>query len=194
MSEVFSKDVIAVGASPLPMLDELFGELVEPNWISEKEKTVTPLSLQELSEISAVPLQQFMQATASLLGVTAYVYCELPILWVVNDEGKILIAVEEIVEAQTVNFKRPRLRDTAVDAGFERLGHPALVQAKSARIGGEILFDVRAASPHWIITNGSGRYGLLRNRKSEQLEAVVQKFSEFGISLKPYFLKMPGVS
>jgi hypothetical protein len=96
-----------------PDLSAIFGELLEPPYFDDLERDVRPRSLQLLNDETAKWLKAFMEATEKGLGVTRYVYCELPILWVVDSAGQILLSVEEVVETEHPHeFVRPRLRNT----------------------------------------------------------------------------------
>jgi hypothetical protein len=179
-----------VPAIPAQDLDAVFGELLTPDRVDPLESNIRPLSLQRLDRDTGEWLKAFMKATEAGLGVTRFVYCEIPILWVADNLGDIWFAVEEIITADTQEFIRPRFRKgDAITSNYCRLGHPALLGAQPGRIGGEILFDARAEIPAWFITNGSGRYGLRQGRLPIHLAAAKQKFQEHGISLTEYFLK-----
>jgi hypothetical protein len=172
----------------LTTLSDQLGELLEPTRVDELEAEIKPQSLQKLTPETAKWLLQFMKATEEGLGVTRYVYCELPILWVVDKNGDIWFAVEEIVSIVSRQFSIPRLRNTGITDGHARLGHPALLGASSGRIGGEIIFDVRAKHPSWFISNASGRYGLRRGRRPEHLSKAREKFDSHGINLSEHFI------
>jgi hypothetical protein len=169
-------------------LNMLFGKLFKPKRVDPVEANVRPRSLQRLCESTAKWLKAFMKATEDGLGVTQWVYCELPILWVVDEIGDIWFAVEEIVSTKSHDFVLPRIRNTITSSEHSRLGHPALLSAGPGRIGGEILFDVRADVPAWFITNASGRYGLLPGRRPVHLANIAQRFREHGITLKEQFI------
>ena len=125
-------------------LDALFGELLQPHRVDPLEAQVSPKSMQRLAAHSAELLRAFMNATERGLGVTSYVYCALPILWVADQNGDVLFAVEEVVVEDTREFAFPRLPRFRVEQNYQRLGHPALLAGGPGRIGGEIVFDVRA--------------------------------------------------
>jgi hypothetical protein len=169
-------------------LDQLFGVLVAPSRLDPKEKSVSPRSLQKLEASSGTLLRQLMDVTERRLGVSAYVYCEVPILWIVDDRGDVWFSLEEVIDEETDEFTIPNLRDTPAADGYARLGHPSLVSANSARIAGEILFDVRAENPSWYITNASGRYGIGHDRKEDHLKEVSKLFRDFGINLFERFI------
>jgi hypothetical protein len=172
-------------------LDREYGVLARPEDYDELEKRIRPRSWERLSKKTANRLKALMQATAEGLGVSRFAYCELPILWVVDRKGNVLFGLEEIVEVSTEDFVLPRLRNTKVARGHKRLGHPALLAGDDpearGRIGGEILYDVRAKKPAWTITNASGRYGTIRGRQPDHLSNVAKKFREHGIELQEVF-------
>ena len=168
----------AVGPSePFDELDLLYGECLAPNRVDGIECLVSPQSMHALDASSAAPLSLLMKAAEAGLGVVKYVYCEMPILWVVDRNGKLWFAVEEIVEETTKRFFQARLRGLKVPEGYSRLGHPALIKGAEGRIGGEILFDTENSG--WYITNASGRYGLVKGRQEVHLRNVRSLFSEF---------------
>ena len=116
----------------------------------------------------------------------------MPILWVVDAEGKFWFSIEEIVNSTTREFVLPRLRNFAVVDGSQRLGHPALIGGAAGRIGGEIIFDLNSEPSAWYITNASGRYGMCNGRTEEHLSNASENFSEYGIRLKEAFYPTRG--
>jgi hypothetical protein len=176
---------------PTPNLDELYGGLASPNPFEELERRVRPRSRERLDAQTAKRLKTLMTATDEGLGVSRYTFCELPILWVTDKNGEVWFGLEEVVDETTDEFALPRLRQASVAAGFKRLGHPALLSdhdpGARGRIGGEILYDVRARPPTWAITNASGRYGTIKGRRPEHLSNVAKKFRDYGIELRETF-------
>jgi hypothetical protein len=173
-------------------LDDAYGEALPPNRIDLLEKALLPRSLQQLSSESAELLSQLMTATEQGLGVARYVYCELPILWVMDLAGNLWFSIEEIVNIDTHEFVLPRLRNAAVEEGKQRLGHPSLIGGNPGRIGGEIYFDNDFDPSSWFITNGSGRYGLCYGRTSLHLSNAAQCFAAHGIRLREFFIPTRG--
>lgn len=96
------------------------------------------------------------------------------------------------MDATTGQFVFPRIRQTEVSKRHQRLGHPALLRDTDlrarGRISGEILYDLKLKT--WVITNGSGRYGMIPGRTAEHLSNVAAKFEEHGITLKEDFRKL----
>jgi len=109
---------------------------------------------------------------------------------VIDSSGDLWFALEEMVQIETGKFLFPRIPEAPMAPEHRRLGHPALVKGANARIAGEILFDIRADIPGWVITNGSGRYGIRDGRTPAQLSNVSQKFSGYGIKLAETFLEV----
>jgi hypothetical protein len=198
---VFTKDgvrgdlekQVSGGKSPgyvidVDSLDATFGEALPPLRTDPLESEIVPRSRQKLDASSAKLLGELMHATAAGLGVSKFVYSELPILWVVDEAGELWFAVEEVVKAETGEFVFPRFRNTSIEReAQQRLGHPALIGGGSGRIGGEIIFDVASEEPGWFITNGSGRYGLRDGRTRSHLNSVKSRFEVFGIDLRTQF-------
>jgi hypothetical protein len=94
---------------------------------------------------------------------------DFAILWVVNDKGEILIALEEGILAEqdggSISFPLPKnLASAYSKLGqapiYSKLGHPALVGCQPARIAGEIICDLDENRSLWYINNRSGRYGV----------------------------------
>jgi len=158
-------------------LDGRFGHAIPPKRLDPVEAAVQPLSLQRLTGKTAKLLKRLMLVSEQGLGVARFAYAAVPILWVIDSSGDLWFALEEIIQAEDGKFVFPRIRDTPMDPGHQRLGHPSLVRGANARIAGEIFFDIRAEFPAWVITNGSGRYGLREGRSPAQLSNVSQKFA-----------------
>jgi len=152
------------------------------------EATVQPLSLQRLTAKSAKLLKRLMRVTEQGLGVARYTYSELPILWVVDFQGRIWFALEEIINIENNEFVFPRLRKTKASAVHQRLGHPALLGGAGGRIGGELIFNVDSSPQAWFINNASGRYGLQHGRTAAHLFNVSQDFARYGIRLRQEFI------
>jgi hypothetical protein len=85
------------------------------------------------------------------------------------------------------HFPLPTALKRALPTDYVRLGHPALVGGKAARIGGEIFCKLDKTQPRWYISNGSGRYGVALKRTEEQLANVAEEFAKLGIDLKVEF-------
>ncbi|MBN8197664.1 hypothetical protein [Thalassospira povalilytica] len=169
-------------------LDTEYGPLLSPNRVDSAERRLKPLSLHELNSGSATLLEKMMATSVEGLKVSSYVFSELPILWIVDKNGKLWFALEEIVLDATDKFRYPKPSKLDVPNEHSKLGHPSLVNAEEARIAGEMLFDIRAEPPNWYLTNASGRYGLHKTRNENHLLSVVKLFQKYGIELKHQFL------
>ena len=162
--------------------------MVAPARLDPGEDKLRPLSLHKLDEVTAALLNRLLTVTIDGLGTSAYVYCEVPILWVIDQAGDLWFSIEEIVSAEiSGEFLQPRVRHSAVVDGTHRLGHPSLIAGQSGRIGGEIIYDPAFPDPAWYISNGSGRYGLVKGRKPEHLTNAKRLFSAFGINFREDF-------
>ncbi|OSI62573.1 hypothetical protein BSZ18_18630 [Bradyrhizobium canariense] len=177
------------GPTLILALDETFGEALAPDRVDPLEGELRPQSLHRLSRDTARLLKQLMVVTEKGLGVTRYVYSELPILWVVDSVGKFWFSIEEVVNATTREYIFPRARYFRTAEGTQKLGHPALIEAGPGRIGGEILFDLHyKPSAAWCITNGSGRYGTRPGRTPDHLANAAKEFARYGIKLQDVFI------
>ena len=111
---------------------------------------------------------------------------DLVILWLVDADGRILFAWEELVvngEPQQV----PKHVRLPLMAGCEKLGHPSLIDCGQARIAGELFFDETTSSPAWRLNNRSGRYGIHETRRPEHLANVSKALREKGILVEEDF-------
>lgn len=114
---------------------------------------------------------------------------EMPILWLVDEAGAIVFALEEVVSVDTGSVQYPRFRKLRVNDPYGKLGHPALVGSPfRARIGGELFYDPGPGFACWVLTNRSGRYGINLGRTPRQLENVATVFQAHGIQARPYFI------
>src|SRR5262245_56620088 len=93
-------------------LDALYGQARPPVDVEPMEAKVRPDSLQPLTQEIAKPLKELMRLAEKGLGVAKYVYGALPILLVIDEEGTLWIAVEEVIDERTGTFVRPRLAAT----------------------------------------------------------------------------------
>ena len=162
-------------------LDQLFGPAVLPQGIAGRpavapwEAAHSPRSLNRLTSSSASMLRELLLAISSSFDFGRTWINDTIIIWLVDQEGTIWFAVEELVldgaSAEVAKHQTVQLTRRAA-----KLGHPSLVGGESARIGGEIYFDDSLASPTWIINNRSGRYGLHPTRTRLQLENVADVF------------------
>lgn len=156
--------------------------------ISPAEMQHSPESLQVLDQSSGAQLRAYMGTVAGL-SIPQIIHNYCVVLWLVDEEGTILFALEELIHAidGTLVAVRPR-GDWGNIPNTVKLGHPSLLQdpQKRARIGGEIRFDRERNL--WEINNYSGRYGTRAHQTLSHLQNVAQKFNEIaGIVLEPEF-------
>lgn len=158
--------------------------------ISDAERSFKPASLQKLDSSTAPSLKSYIDSASGLLAtqVVGY-YCAM--LWVVDEQGDIHFALEELVDKATGDTVAVKPReDLGPMEGTIKLGHPALISdpSKNARIGGEIRYD--RIAKQWEINNRSGRYGTRTQATPSHLEEAAKKFNAFcGIVLRPVFTK-----
>ncbi|WP_417818795.1 hypothetical protein [Tritonibacter scottomollicae] len=186
---MYPEDLKALSESDLT---DLYGELVEPNPIlgfSTFEAQKTQVSLTVLDVVSAPNMQQLMNVVSSDFRPATFNFWTTPLLWLVDAKGRILFALEEMFFDKDDEYIGAKHRKLSVPDGGYRLGHPAFVGAQKARISGEIFFDRSAGSARWMITNGSGRYGIGRGRTERQLENVARRFKALNLSLETKFIK-----
>lgn len=109
----------------------------------------------------------------------------ISILWVVGQEGDIIVAIEEFVRQIGKSAEFRILPRGAFELRGGKLGHAALLDGeKRGRIGGEIVHDEEEG---WVINNQSGRYGRRPHLTEANLAAVADRFLLAGIKLKPFF-------
>ncbi|MEY8119974.1 hypothetical protein AB9F26_17185 [Falsihalocynthiibacter sp. BN13B15] len=183
--------------NPKCPLDDFFGDLLEAaGKVGEFERLMRPASLTELSDVSAGSLLKYMNAATDGLRIAQVAHEMLPILWVLDGQGRIHLALEEVYEDTVGGRKFPLARGIQVPTGYYKLGHPSLIECetKKARIGGEILYDPdpEYGVDGWVITNSSGRFGYGSHRVEKHLQNVADAFSAYGITVDVYYI--PSVS
>jgi hypothetical protein len=151
--------VTARNKSPKSNLDKLFGVPEIPERRDDLEKAICPQSRERLNKETAERLLALMTATEKGLGVSRFVYCELPILWATDKNGDVWIAVEEVVDATTGQFVFPRIRQTEVSKGHKRLGHPALLRDTDVHARGRIIKNLGYHERLWTVWHDSGTNG-----------------------------------
>jgi hypothetical protein len=173
-------------------LSELYGELLAPNPVfgfSDFEEEKKQLSLTTLDVASAQNLRQLMEVVSFDFRPATLNFWTTPLLWLVDGRGQILVALEEMFFVKDHEYIGAKHRKLSLPVDSYRLGHPAFVSAGDARIAGELFFDRSTKAGRWLITNGSGRYGIGRGRSESHLKNVVQRFEAFNLSLEHKFFK-----
>lgn len=170
-------------------LDEHFGPLIPPRGTVERwEREFKPVSLSCLNAKSAKFLKEAMDEILAGWLVGKVLTDDVLIIWLVDRDGEVRFAVEELVHDGR-GTGRPKHQTLPLTTTSPKLGHPALIDAERARIGGEIYLDWRVDPARWIINNKSGRYGRHSSRKREHLANVARKFKAHGIELDLEFVE-----
>jgi len=174
-------------------LDARFGLCVEPIRLNGAEETHLPSTLFHLSGETALCLTRLIEMSRVQSKFSHFPFDDFAILWVVNEKGEILIALEEaVVDGSTKNFPLPKNLASAYTElgrppGYSKLGHPALVGGAAARIAGEIICDLGQNPGVWYINNRSGRYGINVGRTPKQLANAAAEFAQLGVHLQTDF-------
>jgi hypothetical protein len=168
-------------------LDAQFGQCV-PAVVYPAEQNYQPSTLFLLSASTAPRIRQFVTMSSDRHRFSCFPFAEFAILWAVNAEGEILIAIEEGVLTER-NSLFPLPKTLAAKRVYSKLGHPTLVNRQPARIAGEIICDLGVNHAEWYINNRSGRYGVNVGRTAQQLHNVAVEFAKFGIELQPDFYR-----
>lgn len=173
-----------------PLIDVIYGQAVIAASTSDAEASARPKSLQGLGAASAPTLKSYMECATSGLLLPQVVHARSPILWVVSESGELLFSLEEVIDASG-HYSYPLPRGLHLPQGYAKLGHPALLAGGRGRIGGELTFDDSEPPGKWVLTNKSGRYGLVPDRTETQLRNVAELCSEHGISVEVKFIDPP---
>lgn len=167
------------------MLDERFGETVDPHRATYYERLFAPVSLIKIESPEIVHFLKFMESVDKSHYFSSFQEEEFTLIWLVDVLGNIRIAIEEAVPPPGPSQQRQFPAPKAIARLCNRLGHPALVSADPARVGGEIYYD----NGEWIINNRSGRYGLNLGRQKKHLDHVALSFEAVGIKVEVDFLE-----
>lgn len=172
-------------------LDEKFGAAVRPEYFSNIEKHKFPDSRQKLDLASASLLRDYLESAKRGLLIPRVVHQASIVLWLIDEAGDCWFCVEEMYKADAGNKVFPRLNEIDYPKGYEKLGHPSLIEAQDARIGGEIAWSngARGGSAGWLLSNKSGRYGIRRDIKEDNLVNACILFQSYGIPVQPYFIE-----
>lgn len=174
----------------MPDKDDLYGVAVAPTEYSNIERLKKPESLQKLNMETAPTLQRYLSTATEGLGITQTNHKTIILLWLMDEEGALWFCVEEAFKDNAETTVYPRLDGVTYPDGYEKLGHPSLISAAKARIGGELIWDTpEDCDPKWIVSNKSGRYGIREDITARHLDNIVKKFDEFGVSLEPYYIR-----
>jgi hypothetical protein len=158
---------------------------VEPH-----EWSSAPLSLMEVTSDSAPFVAEYLSMRPRLK-LTSIFAQTFHLLWLMDREGRLLIAIEELIDSKGVVIGALPHTISARPTSARKLGHPALLTGttREARIGGEIVFDPDwQPGRDWILTNKSGRYGLRPWQTEGHLREVHGLFTALGLYLGLRFI------
>ncbi len=168
------------------ILDELYGIPRLPDNIDKWEKNTKPVSLSLLDAKLATDLNNAKELADNKLFRAAEK--SKTYLWVMDLNGEILIAIEEIsIDQPNAPYSGyPRRRGYRHPSEQKKLGHPTLVNGDKARIAGELALDDDDISQKlkWIINANSGRYCKQLPPDKFQLDNVAKLFNSFGLDVE----------
>lgn len=149
-------------ATQPPATDDLatrFGEPAEPIRIETYERTPDGRGV-----ITHPRVQQIGAARPEL---TPFV----PYLWVVDESGRLLIAIETAAKESPAGLRWV-------------LGHPTLAGSSRVRMAGELFYD--AETTEWVLVNSGGRYALGGRTPNtrRQVENVADLFRRTGLKIR----------
>lgn len=99
-------------------------------------------------------------------------------LWLIDERGRLLVAQERFV----FENGRPVVNQFG-DPG--RLGHPAMVDGRPARIAGELRY---VEGRGWVLDNSSGRYSQYnKGLTTDHLENAAELFQQSGVRVQTQF-------
>jgi len=168
-------------------LDELYGASLMPVGVYAYENR-RQKSWIRLDDMSGDEIQALFQSLSTRLHEAEILVGDFTVLWLINEAGALLVAIEEAVcpidtratlptyptpEELFGTYPLPRLASRLAP----RLGHGAMALGAPARIGGELDFDPEDGKIY--VSNKSGRYGL--NRSPSQLEHATDRFKALGL-------------
>jgi hypothetical protein len=166
-------------------LDNDFGPMLPPGRpVQFHEIGSSPKSLTILKKSSAAKLKQYLEGRFGLPIVSVFPLV-FPVLWIIEADGKIKFAVEEIFDAQGQFIGvLPKIAKPIPDT--VKLGHPSMLEDPEcrARIGGDIVYDPIPGLESFVIRNKSGRYGFRQHQTEAHLAAVASKFAAEGLHFR----------
>lgn len=173
--------------NPSQMIDILYGPCRDAgDKASSAEKSYSPRSRTKLTAETAPLIREYLKTATDGFSVPRVLHQTTNLLWLVDAQGDIWIAVEEMINPHRGQYT-VCLR-TSRPEGYEKLGHPALISGvkKEARLAGEIMWDdlIENVPSPWVLMNNSGRYGGRADQREPILQ-VAKRFAEHDISLTP---------
>lgn len=171
-------------------LDIRFGKVSAPirQGATHAERRLSPLSRTNKNNNHSIALLASASNLSSKCPLSALLFSQIYMIWLVDSEGNLLIALEEGFPISE-EFKRyPMARNSTLHPAHDRLGHPSLVGGAAARIGGEIYLDTGFNPPCLVMSNASGRYGINCGREPQQLENVANLLRNENINIITQFV------
>jgi hypothetical protein len=176
-------------------LDSLYGvaQVAAGRGSRAWEATIPPQSLTCLRSIRQVDDERAdvlaaMFAAQSGCLISSYFFMASTIIWIIDEDGFLNIAVEEAAHPHADRPTIPILLDNRSGSNdWRKLGHVSLLKPPHlGRIAGEII--LRRDQSLWELNNSSGRFGLNCGRTREQLVAVAKVFTSYGLRVDIDFL------
>lgn len=163
-------------------LDQRYGPVRLPEKVDEWERDRKPASLSDLRAAARSLLDIENLANSFLMRQSLRAQ---NFLWVMDADGFVLIAVEELaITYPDVPYSGyPRRRGYRHPHEEKKLGHPTLVAGGPARIAGELALDTDGAGLRWILNANSGRYCRQMPPDSAHLACVAALFKAHGVTV-----------
>lgn len=175
-------------------LDALFGPCRAPaSIVQAHELRAMPLSRVELKTDTVAGIAEFLDDSEGKMTSVFAIFYHL--LWIMDCDGRVFIAVEEQLDADDRTIAALPLMIRARPSGAIKLGHPSLIDSatRNARIGGEIVYDPEwDPGKKWVLTNKSGRYGLRNWQTEDHLREAHGFFTAAGLHLGMRFISPRG--
>ena len=169
-------------------LDIEFGELRAPEKIMAWEKGRRPNSLCTVDANLLMTLSALRDCAQSQLLKSAAQTQNY--LWIMDDNGDIKIAIEEIAildgKPDTRGF--PRRRGYKHPSEDQKLGHPTLLDGGDARIAGELALDLDGNRLLWVLNANSGRYCKQKPPSKRQVDATAKLIRDMGLDIQVDYL------
>lgn len=162
------------GRAILTSLDELYGRSLLPSRRGPHEHLRQGTWL-KVDDSSANRLKAYLEHTQGDAYLARLLAENYNTLWLVDDDGQIRIAIEEVVVSQDPLITTPMPRSLLRPES--KLGHPSLVEGGAARVGGELAINPNTGVIY--LSNKSGRYGIMRTK--QELENAAKLFARLGI-------------
>lgn len=172
-------------------LDEVYGPSIGPlprddGSTHDDWEKAPPVSHSSLAGLAAQQLATYIRNVEQRWKVGETLAGGSTIIWLVDENGLLWFAIEElVVDGVGIGVPKPELPVNGPK--FAKVGHPALVGGRAARIGGELVFDSDLGT--WELNNASGRYGFDASRSPFHLINVARDLKEVGIIVSPKYIR-----